>query len=659
MKNTFYLLLLILMVLNTPVLADDNEVSDETETYTLSEVHVTAPADRFSRLPERDLIERPFTESPGLDTATSVIGRPEIEEMHPFSLVDAMNYVPGSWTETRGRKVKKFFSVRGQRYPYPGYLVDGAWFREFHEINYYMSAANFDRIEVLRSSSALLLGPGGLTGMINLVPRVYDSKETQFEGLYGTNDMYRGNISHGSKGEKYNYALSLGQYHTDGPSNRNAEENMTNLYGRVQYLINSKFTFSWSNFYLEGDRQLKTALPPASNALQTRLDSFDPMKTYVTVARLRHQANKNQTTELAVNYGSRRLEGHRVGSADWLEHDYEYGATIVYSRELNRKNILRLSGLYNRWITPTGKRFYVGNRADILTYSAAAVDDHDFGKLDVSFGYRFTREYIKEFGGFNVEGSAGPLLSVKVNDEWSDPLHAINLGASYAITNIKSLFGNFAWGQLASQPGLLDINLQQPGAEDRFKFDLGFRQDIGSFGDISLSGFYVRRNNAALTSKAKVVLDSIDYALYASEDQKNYGVELDMHSRRFKTGIQFFLNGTLMETERTQNGAWLDDEEVPNFILSGGVTYTYKKLELGLYTKHLSAYENERFLPGGSAPAPLGDFTNYTGQVTYYHDKGTKIYMRIENLADDEYSTVAGYPHDGTLYSIGLAKTFK
>ena len=86
MKYTFYLLLLILLTLSAPVLADDAEVSEETKTYTLSEVHVTAQADRFSRLPERDLIERPFTESPGLDTATSVIGRPEIEEMHPFAL---------------------------------------------------------------------------------------------------------------------------------------------------------------------------------------------------------------------------------------------------------------------------------------------------------------------------------------------------------------------------------------------------------------------------------------------------------------------------------------------------------------------------------------------------------------------------------------------
>ena len=188
---------------------------------------------------------------------------------------------------------------------------------------------------------------------------------------------------------------------------------------------------------------------------------------------------------------------------------------------------------------------------------------------------------------------------------------------------------------------------------------LVFRQDINSFGNISVSGFYVYRNHAALTSSATVTLDGMDYALYSSEDQKNYGIELDIKTKRFKKGFQIFLNSTLMKTERTQDGVWRDDEEVPEFVVNGGITYIYKKLELGLYAKHLSEYENERFLPGGSDPVDLGDYNDYTGQVTYHHDRNTKIYMRMENLTGDEYSTVAGYPNDGSQFSIGLVKTFK
>ena len=653
MNKIFCLVLLIALILNIPILAD------ETDIKSLSDIYVTAPGDHFSRLPERDLIERPYTESPGLETATTVIGRPEIEEMHPYSLIDAMDYVPGSWIETRGRKIKQFFSVRGQTYPYPGYLIDGAWFREFEEITYFLSAENFNRIEVLRSSSTLLLGPGGLTGMINLVPRVYDLKETQFDGIYGTHEMYRVNIAHGNKGDNYDYAFSLGQYHTDGPSDRNAKENMTNLYGRVEWLLNSRIALSWSNFYLDGDRQMMTALPPASNPLQTRRDSYDPMKTYISVAKLRFRPDDKQVAEIVVNYSSKRFDGHRVGSSDWLENEYEYGASVIYSRELSRQNILRLSGLYNRWETPTGKRFYVGNPGDISTYSAAVVDDMDFGRLDLSIGYRITREYINEFGGFNIEGTAGNLSSVKVTNEWDDPLHTVNLGASYSLSAARTLFGNVAWAQISSEPGMLTADFKRPGSEDRLKIDLGISQDIELFGNISFTGFYVKRNDAPLPSNNTVTLDDIEYALYSSEDQENYGIEIDIKSKRFKNGLQLFLNGTLMETRRTQDGTWQKDHEVPGFILNGGITYIYKKFEAGLYAKHLSEYENERFLPAGSDPAPLGDFTDYTGQVTYYHNLRTKIYMRMENFTGEEYSTVAGYPSDGAHFSIGLVKTFK
>ncbi len=652
------MLLLLVLLLNTVTFAADTSESDEANTYNLPELNVTGYQMEYTTLPERDLITRPMTESPGLDIATSVIGRKEIEEQHAYSVVDAMTFVPGAWTETRGRKIKQFYSVRGQRYPYPGYLIDGAWFREFHEINYYFSAASFDRIEILRSSSALFLGPGGLTGMVNLVPRVYDRKETQIEGQYGSLNTYRADLSHGNRTDKYNYSVGAGYFHTDGASNRNAAENMLNLYGRFQYNLSSHLTFSWSNYFLSGDRELQLALPPASGTLQTRKDSFDPMQTYVTVAKLRHEKAGKQATELIFNYGSKRFDGHREGSSDWLEEEYEYGTSIIHSREIGSNNTLRITGLFHRWATPTGKRFYVGNRGDIQTYSGAIADEHDFGRFDADIGYRYTKEYIDEFGGFNVEGASGPLKAVKINNEWSDPLHALNLGVSFEVTNALSLFGNVSWGQLSSQPGMLDENYNRPGTEDRYKYDLGARWRDESYGELILSGFYTRRKDAALAGSKTVVIDDEPFVLFTSDDQENYGVEFDYRSRFFSSGLQFFLNATLMKTRRTMDGDWIDDEEVPEFILGGGVLYRKKNFDFSLYAKHLGDYENERFLPSGSPPAALGDYTDLAGQVTYRFSRHTEIYARVENMIDDEYSTVAGYPHEGILCYVGAKKRF-
>lgn len=651
------------ILLTVSVRGAEPNVPDESEGHVLPEVTVSAPAEPdYTTLPERDLMARPYTESPGLETATSVVGRKEIEAMHAYSVVDALKYVPGAWTETRGRKVKSFYSVRGQRYPYPGYLIDGAWFRQFHEINYYLSAANFDRIEVLRSSSALLAGPGGMTGMINLVPRTYQERETQVEGLYGTHDTLRNHITHGDIGVGYNYGVSAGYYHTDGPGGMNAVENMTNLYGRFEYQLADDVTFSWSQFGLLGDRELQLAQSPASGTLQTRREEFDPMRTYVTVAKLRYEPTSDSATEVLGNYGGRRFYGERNRTSEWLEEDYEYGTSIMHSQKLTEDNTLRFGGLFNRWISPTGKRFYVGNPADIRTYSGVVVNDHDFGKLDTSIGYRYTREHWREFGGFNVEGAAGDLRDVQVDDEWSDPLHTANFGASYELTTDVSLFGNIGWGQIAAQPSMLmttDSNdYRMPGTENRWKFDLGVKRDFEQWGQASLTGFFVRQDNTAVLTGETVVVGDDEVGLFEEADRKNYGIELDLRSRRFANGLQFFFNATAMQTERTREGDWEDDEEVPNIVLGGGISYLMDKLDIALFANHLDEYESTRFLPGGSDPVPLGDFTEINSVVTYHCDPMTDLYVRVDNITDDEYSTVVGYPHDGAQVYAGVVKRF-
>jgi outer membrane cobalamin receptor len=653
-----YMVLMCVVLWASVAPAAEPNSPDESESTTLPEVTVTAPGGYgFTTLPERDLIERPFTESPGLVTATSTVGRKEIEQMHAYSVIDALNYIPGAWTETRGRKVKKFFSVRGQRYPYPGYCIDGAWFREFHEIDYYLSAANFDRIDVVRSSSAMMLGPGGITGMVNLIPRSYTENETQIDTLYGTLNTLRSNVTHGEAGENYNYGISAGYYHTDGSSDMNARENMTNLYGRIEYQLTDDVTLSWFNFGLIGDRQLKLAQPPASTTLQTRRDSFDPMYTYVTVAKIRHDPGDGSSTEVLGNYGGRRFDGHRSGSSDWLEEDYEYGTSFIHSQELTEENTLRYGALYDRWVSPTGKRFYVGRPGDIRTYSGVVVDEHDFGRLDASIGYRWTQEHIQRFGGFNVEGSASGLRSVEVYDKWGDPLHGVNLGASYELTEDKTLYGNAAWGQLSPQPGMLDANLQTPGNEDRYKFDLGLRKLLDGFGQASVTGFYVRQNDAALITSSTVTVNGEPFALFENADRKNYGVEVDVQTNRFKNGLQFFGNVTAMKTKRTYSGDWKTDDEIPDVVVGGGASYAIKKVEFLVFAKHLSSYENERFTATG-VPAPLGDFVDLGAQVTYRHDKDTEFFVRGENITDDEYSTVPGYPVDGALFYAGFVKRF-
>ena len=614
----------------------------------------------FRALPPRDLLKWPLTESPGLETSTSVVGSEEIRWLDAYSVVDALEYVPGAWTERRGRKVKEFLSVRGQRYPYPGYLIDGAWFREFHETGYFLSAANVERIEVLRSSGALLLSPGGMAGLVNIVPKTYTKRETRIDAVYGSDSTVRTQLSHGDAVDGLSYALGVGYRHTDGPSHENAAENITNFYGRIVATPVPEWTLTLTGLSFFGDRELQLADPPATNVLQTRRDHFDPMHTYLFVGKARYQPNDRAATEVVANYALRRFHGHRVGQPDWLEKDYEYGLRLMQSLRLGEANILRFGGMYNHWVSPTGKRFYVGRRGDLDTYSGMIVDEHDFGRLTVNGGYRVSRTYFDEFGGLNVEGTAGNLQTVQMDNDWEDPLHTFTLGAVYELTADLSLHGNVTWGQLAATPGMLSVDLGRPGAEARTKCDLGVKRQWDGFGEVSVTGFYVHQKNAAVMTNATVAVNGVDYGLYANADRESYGVELDVRSKRFDNGLQFFVNAVAMQTQQENAGRWVQDKEVPRLVLGGGVSWLFRNVELSVLVKRVSPYENQRFLPGGSDPVGLGDFTEVSTKATYYFgsEKQHNVFFGVENVCNRHFSTVAGWPDEGVRFKGGVSLGF-
>jgi len=657
--SSLYLVLFMFFFI-LPVAAEQEPIDSDAKTGEMPDIIVIGKREsNYTTILPRDLIARPNTESLGLETATSVIGQKEIQQMRAYSVVDALKYIPGAWTETRGRKIKTFFSVRGQRYPYPGYTIDGAWFREFYETNYFLSAANVDRIEVVRSSSAMLLGPGGMTGMINIIPRDYKSKETRIDTIYGSNNTSRIQLSHGNTKNNCAYAIGLGHHYTDGHF-RNSKENMSNIYGRLSYKATKNLSLTLNSFVIFGERELRLAEPPATKTLQTRRDSFDPMTTYIFVGKMNYASGSSASTDITLNYAKRKFKGHRTDSEDWWEKDHEYGINAIQSLNLSEHNVLRFGGMFNFWKSPTGKRFYVGRPGELWTYSGVVVDEHDFGKLGVNAGYRGSRTYFEQFGGFNVEGSAGELKSVLVENEWEDPLHTVTVGLSYELTGDFAVLGNFTWGRIAASPGMIDIHLQIPGTETRTKVDLGIRKKNQRFGEIALTGFYVKQDNAAVLTSQIVIVNGEDYALYENADLENVGVELDIQSQRLENGLQFFFNVTAMKTRRKENGSWIRDKEVPEFIFGGGASYFFHDIEMALFSTHVSSYENERFLPKGSPPAPLGDFTDVTAQLAYHFGNrpNKEVFFRIENLTDKAYSTVNGYPDEGRRYMVGCSALF-
>lgn len=94
---------------------------------------------------EWEILNTPSMEPLSIGLSTTTISADQIRQRASKTVIEALAYSPGGFIETRGRKVKQFFSVRGQKYPYPEYSINGVWQREFHETPYFFSAGNVEK----------------------------------------------------------------------------------------------------------------------------------------------------------------------------------------------------------------------------------------------------------------------------------------------------------------------------------------------------------------------------------------------------------------------------------------------------------------------------------------------------------------------------------
>ncbi len=296
-------------------------------------------------LQARDLIEMPRLESSGIEPAISHISEREIQKQGAETVVDAMKYVPGAMVETRGRKVKQFFSVRGQQYPYPDYALNGIWQREFMELPYFFSASEIESIEVIRSSSALLKGISEMAGIIDIVPKRYNQEEWSGRIEYGTFNSLRTHLAHGNDLGDISYAIGLERRETDGPEGRNAAETMHNIHAGVQWNPVNDLSLNLHFFHLDGSRELAKAQEPAAERMINRTEEFDPYRASLVTFQGKYTPSAKASTELSISYADRNPTYRRYAPSENTDTvttgDQELTLNLIQSFNLSDNNTLR------------------------------------------------------------------------------------------------------------------------------------------------------------------------------------------------------------------------------------------------------------------------------------------------------------------------------
>jgi len=205
-----------------------NNRQSSPKTYEIDSVIIRA------RKETRNLMARPYTEPNSLLPSISILKNEEIRKQGALNVVEALKYIPGALIESRGRQVKQFFSVRGQKYPYPDYAINGVWQKEFVELPYFFSTSDIEEIEIIRSSAALLTGLSGMAGLINIKTREYTSSETNLELEYGSYNSLHTHLSNGNKIGQFSYSAGIGYNKNDGPAGKHAKEERSKKHLQTQ-----------------------------------------------------------------------------------------------------------------------------------------------------------------------------------------------------------------------------------------------------------------------------------------------------------------------------------------------------------------------------------------------------------------------------------------
>ena len=632
----------------------------KTQTYEIDSVNIVA------RRITHDPMKEPFTEPLSLSSATSTITYLDIQKQGAVNLIEALNFVPGGMTETRGRQVKQFFSVRGQKYPYPDYAINGVWQQEFEELPYFFSASDIEKIEVIRSSSALLTGLTGMEGLINIKTREYLKPEVRLEMEYGSYNSIHSHLSHGNTIGKFSYAAGIGYDKNDGPSSRHVSEQMANIYTQAVWKPSEKLEIKANFFHLNGSRQLMIAQPPADNRYIAMIQNFDPYKATLANIKAYYKPNKILSSEWQVFYSTRiPVFNDEVRETSLNEKDYEYGLNFVQSVAVSKSNILRIGGIYYHWVAPNGKRFYSGKRNDTETLSGVIVDEHRFGNLTLDAGIKYSKTFLRDYAAFNIEGEGSQFRTVTpVTDEWEPAIFQGSLGASYKMSNTWSLFFNSLAGQIKPKQGTLNEDIDELTTEMRSKADLGTVKQFGNTGKMSFNSFMVVQKNA-IALGGSIYTDTVTgiiQPLYLNRDQNSYGIEGEILAPLLFGFLSPFVNLTVMKSLlRNDEGKMVINKENPLFISGGGIYVDKSGFEMSILFKYISEFENERFAPVTSGPQPLGDFLTLDMNIGYTLPikVPVKFYVRGRNITDKQYSTVVGYPDIGRMIFAGVQVVVK
>jgi vitamin B12 transporter len=491
-----------------------------------------------------------------------------------------------------------------------------------------LTSSNITRLELLKGSSSSLFGSRAIGGVVNIATGdTLDEPGTavQLRGEGGSFNTYRFDGRITAQSERGGISAAIGYLRTDGFSATDGDENTeTDGYEGTQVNVTGDYQatelvrLGFSAFALDSNGEFDEfggdGTPPFDEVNSTESRA---LRGFAEI-----QTGGVQHTVSASGFRNDRVSSTNGVDSSFLGERQRVDYVGVFSA--TPTTVVTYGADWEREEFTTNTDSGADEQTGVFAEAVAAPTD----ALDLAGSLRW--DQYSSFGG-NLSG---------------------RLAAAYRVTDTTILRAVAATGFRA--PSLYELNSTEYGnpdlePEQSLSFELGAEQRFGPDSFVRATAFYTRIDDLIQFVQFTGFPDPFtgQYQQVAGTS-RTQGIELSSQYG-VTDGVQLFANYTFTDT-RDANGAPFARVPAHDFVL-GALAETENGWNAAVTLRHVADRPDE-------FGTPMPDYSVVNASVGYQLTEVAELYLRIENLFNEDYQTAAGFQAAPRAFYAGLRATF-
>lgn len=482
-----------------------------------------------------------------------------------------------------------------------------------------------ERVEVVRGPASVLYGSNAMGGVINIITKkqLHDGVKTNLKAMYGVYNTFSSEVNNAVRSGRFSSHVSLGYNRSDG-HRENMDFGQYSGYAKIGYDLTSRW-----NVFADLNLTNFKASNPGTQAVPL-IDNDADITRGVSSFSLENKYDRTSgALKLFYNFGTHKInDGYAPGAQPQVyrfrSNDNMFGTSLYQTYSFSKTNRTTAGFDFHHFGGHAWNSFPDGspdedivNKGinDIAVYVNVQQDLTD--KLILNAGLRADR-------------------NSHTGTEWVP-----QAGLNYSLSNLTVLKAIASKG--FRNPTIREMYMFPPQnpelqAERLMNYELSVSQSLPDYGlNMEMNLYYIKGDNSIQT----VVVEGRPLNINTGEIE-NYGLELAAHYRINK------------QLRLSANYSWLHMEHkitaAPEHKLYAAIDYTRAQWGVSSGMQYIG-----NLYTAVSPDNVKESFVLWNARGMYRPSKIVEVFVKGENLLNQQYEINQGYPMPGATISGGIS----